>query len=93
VQTCQQPVLHVRLDLFTADPLVLGQSVKYIQREVRPAVERQPGILGLSLLASPQLGVAVLESFWATLDALRVGEEAVAPCRELAGWARGNGAC
>ena len=57
-------MLHTRLDLITADPLVLGGCIKYIEGEVRPAVESLPGSLGLSLLASPELGAAVLESFW-----------------------------
>ncbi|HTP16304.1 MAG TPA: hypothetical protein VMK13_10760 [Streptosporangiaceae bacterium] len=55
--------------------------MRYIESELRPAVESQPGNLGLSLLASPELGVAVLESFWASLDALRDSEAAVAPAR------------
>jgi hypothetical protein len=32
-------VLHARLDLITADPRVLGGCIKYIESEVRPAVE------------------------------------------------------
>jgi hypothetical protein len=40
------------------------------EREVRPAAESRPGSLGLSLLASPEAGAAVLESFWASRDAL-----------------------
>ena len=46
---------------------------------------RQPGSLGLSLLISPGLGVAVLESFWASAQALRASEQAAASLRaELA---------
>ena len=41
-------MLHTRLDLITADPLVLGGCIKYIEGEVRPAVESLPGSLGLS---------------------------------------------
>ena len=63
-------MLQVGLDLITADPRVLGGCIKYIENEVRPAVESQPGSLGLSLLASPEPGAAVLESFWASPSAL-----------------------
>ncbi len=74
-------MLHVRFNLITADPLLLDESVKYIEGEVRPVVESQPGNLGLSLLASPELGVAILESFWASEDAMRDSERVVAPAR------------
>ena len=45
---------------------MLGECIQYIQSEMRPAAQSQPGSLGLSLLASPELGAAVLESFWAS---------------------------
>ena len=84
-------MLHARLDLITADPLVLGECIQYIQSEVRPAVESQPGSLGLSLLASPELGTAVLESFWASDHALRAGGQTAAAVRgELARRASGS---
>ena len=74
-------MLHVRFNLITADPLLLDESIKYIESEVRRAVESQPGNLGLSLLASPELGVAILESFWASEYAMRASEKVVAPAR------------
>ncbi len=74
-------MLHVRLNLITADPLRLSESVSYIEREVRPAVEGQRANLGMSLLANPEIGVAVLESFWVSHDALLDSEQAVAPLR------------
>jgi len=77
-------MLHVRHNLMTADPARLGDSVKFIANEVRPAVENQPGNLGLSLHLNPELGVAILESFWVSGDALRVSEHAVAPNRAAA---------
>ncbi|HUK69296.1 MAG TPA: antibiotic biosynthesis monooxygenase [Streptosporangiaceae bacterium] len=84
-------MLHARVDLITADPLVLGGCLKYIESEVRPAVESQPGSLGLSLLASPELRAAVLESFWASHHALQASEQITAPLRgELARRARGS---
>ncbi len=83
--------MHVRLNVMTADPVLLGDSIKYVEGEVRPVVESQPGNLGLSLLASPEDGVAILESFWASDDALRDSERVVAPARsELIRRARGT---
>jgi hypothetical protein len=84
-------VLHARLDLLTADPNVLGECIQYIQGEMRPAAESQPGSLGLSLLASPELGSAVLESFWASDHALWAGGKTAATVRgELARRAGGS---
>jgi hypothetical protein len=57
-------VLQARFNLVIADPLLLGDSVKFIGAEVRPVVENLPGSLGMSLYTNPELGVAVLESFW-----------------------------
>ncbi len=75
-------MLHARLDLVTADPAVLGVCIQYIQSEVRPATESQPGSLGLSLVASQEPGAAELESFWASDNALYAGEQATAAVRD-----------
>jgi heme-degrading monooxygenase HmoA len=78
-------VLHVRVNVITADPPFLDEFVTFIDREVRPAVDSQPGCQGLSLLAGQETGVAVLESFWASHDALRASEQAAMALRgELA---------
>jgi len=77
-------MLHVRHNLITADPSQLGDSVKFIENEVRPSVENQPGNLGLSLQMNPELGVAILESFWVSGEALRLSERVVAPSRAAA---------
>jgi hypothetical protein len=61
---------HVRLNLITADPLRLGDAIKHIEAEGRPAAESLRGSLGLSLYANRELGVAILESFWASDEAL-----------------------
>jgi hypothetical protein len=78
-------VLHVRLNVITTDHLVPGEWVRYVESEVRPAVESQQGSLGLSLLASSEPGVAVLETFWASQDVLQASEQAATALRgELA---------
>jgi hypothetical protein len=76
--------LHLRFNLITADPLRLGDVVKFIEAEARPGVESQPGSLGMSLYTNPELGLAILESFWASHDALRASERAVSPVRREA---------
>src|SRR6185312_12157309 len=75
-------VLQARLNLITADPLRLDDSVKFIETDVRPAVENELGNLGMSLYTNPELGVAVLTSFWVSRDALRHSEEVARPAAE-----------
>ncbi len=70
-------MLQARLNLITADPLHLGDSVKFIETDVRPAVENELGSLGMSLYANPELGVAVLASFWVSRDALSRSENTI----------------
>ena len=85
-------MLHAHLDLITtADPLALRRCVGYIENQVRPVLESQPGSLGLSLLASPEHGVAVCESLWTSRDELGASEQVAAPLRgEMARQARGS---
>jgi heme-degrading monooxygenase HmoA len=75
-------MLHVHVTVITADPRVLDDLIRRIQNEVRPAVESQPGNLGVSLHVSPEGDVAMLESFWASGDDMRTGQEVVAPALE-----------
>jgi heme-degrading monooxygenase HmoA len=77
-------MLHVRLNLITADPIRLGDSVKFVENEVRPVVESQPGNLGMAMKLNPDIGVAILESFWVSGDALRASERMAAPNRAAA---------
>jgi hypothetical protein len=77
-------MMQARLNLITMDPLRLGDSVRFIETEVRPAVERLDGSLGLSLYTNPELGVAVLESYWVSRDTLRASEDQVSASRQAA---------
>ena len=77
-------MLQARLNLITADPLRLDDSVKFIEADVRPAVENELGNLGTSLYTNPELGVAVLTSFWVSRDALRHSEDVARPRRREA---------
>jgi hypothetical protein len=77
-------VLQARLNLITADPLRLSDAVKFIEAEARPVAESLPGSLGMSLYANPELAVAILESFWASREALVQSGEMVSPSRDEA---------
>jgi hypothetical protein len=67
-------MLQARFHLITADPLRLADVLKFIETEVRPDTENRQGSLGMSLYANPEVGVAVLESYWATHEMLVLNE-------------------
>jgi hypothetical protein len=71
-------VLQVEMSWITAMPLPLGDAISYLASEVRPAVERQPGNLGTSLLIDPESGVIGFESFWASDGPLVASEDVIA---------------
>ncbi len=84
-------MLHVEVSRITAEPLRLGDAISYLTSEVRPAVEGQPGNLGMSLLVGPEAGSAWFESFWASDGALVTGEDVIAAsAREAARRAGGT---
>lgn len=77
-------MLQVRVNLLTADPLRLGDAIKYVEAEVRPLAESLRGSLGLALYANPELGVAVIESFWASDETVVQSGLIVGPSRSEA---------
>jgi len=77
-------MLHVRFNFITADPLRLGDSVKFIESEVRPQVDSQPGSLGTSFYTDPEAGLAIIESFWASDAAMQASEHSVTTNRREA---------
>jgi hypothetical protein len=76
--------MHLRLTMLTADPQRLDEGLTFIQEEARPLVEGEPGNLGLSLKADKELGVALVESFWVSADAMRESDRNVRSTREQA---------
>jgi hypothetical protein len=83
-------VLHVEVSRIAGDRLRLGDAISYLTSEARPALERQPGSLGTSLLIDPGAGVLGLESFWASHRALAASENlAGTSVREAAQRAQG----
>ena len=75
---------HVQVNLLTADPVRLGEAIRYLQDKARALLEELPGSQGMSVSANPELGVAVVESFWVSHHAMREHEKTVAPTREEA---------
>ncbi len=81
---------HVRVTVIRQDPLAHDECVKYLETEVRQAVESERGSLGMSLLASRESGTAVLETFWISRRALEASEQSAVSLRtELGREARG----
>ena len=74
-------MMRARVNLITADPDRMVDTIGYIKTSVRPAVDSVDGSLGLSLYANAEIGVAVLESFWASREALIHSEQMAAPRR------------
>lgn len=83
-------MIHVRLSQVAVDPQAVGDALRYVEHVVLPAVETQPGTLGLALNVGAQPGVMIVESFWATDEALHASERAVAPGRGEAGMLGGQ---
>jgi quinol monooxygenase YgiN len=77
-------MLHVRFNFMTADPARLAESIKFVESEVRPQVESQPGNLGVAIYTDPEAGLAIIESFWASSDAMAASERTVMPNRREA---------
>jgi hypothetical protein len=81
--------MHVRVTMVTADPRKLDDVGKYVANEARSIVEDKPGNLGMSMAVN-DLGVAVVETFWVSGDAMRESERQVSATRTEAA-RRGGG--
>ena len=55
-------MMQARVNLITADPDRIVDTIGYIKTSVRPAVESMDGSLGLSLYANAEIGLAVVRS-------------------------------
>ncbi len=76
--------MHVRYTLITADPERIDDAIAYLASDGRSLLESEPGEKGMSLQVSPDLAVAVLESFWVSHDAMRESERVEAGVRDEA---------
>jgi len=76
--------MHVRSTLITADPARLEEAVRFVETDARKLVEDEPGNVGMSLKVNRALGVAVVNSFWVSADAMRESDKHVRSTRETA---------
>jgi hypothetical protein len=74
--------MHVRFTLITLDPERIDDAVAYLESDGRSRVESDAGNRGMSLQVSPDLAVAVVESFWVSHDAMRESERLEAEVRD-----------
>jgi uncharacterized iron-regulated membrane protein len=73
--------VHVRFTLMPGDPARLGNALGLYEEEGRPQLESEVGSLGLSLSENAELGVAVIETWWVSGDAMRATERTEDPIR------------
>jgi hypothetical protein len=84
--------MHLRLTLLTADPDHFEDALQYIQNDARPRVENEAGNLGMTLKVRRPLGVAVVETFWVSGEAMRESDRNVRATRDEAEH-RAHGTC
>jgi predicted aspartyl protease len=80
----------MRHTFITADPARLDEAVHYIADDARKLVEDEPGNVGMCLKVNRPLGIAVVETFWVSGDAMRESDKNVRQTRDAAA-ARASG--
>lgn len=63
--------MFARFTLHTADPARLGEVISHYENDVRTAFTHEPGQRGMSVLVNDDLGVALIEVYWATEKEMR----------------------
>jgi hypothetical protein len=63
--------VYARFTLHTADPARLGEVIGHYENDVAAAFTHEPGSRGISVLVNADLGVALVEAYWATEDAMQ----------------------
>ena len=63
--------MHARFTLHTADPVRLGDVISHYKQEVMAVFAHEPGYRGMSVLVNDDLGVALVEAYWATEEEMR----------------------
>jgi heme-degrading monooxygenase HmoA len=58
--------VYARLTLHTADPRQLGELISHYEEDVMGVFEHEPGNRGMSVLVNHDLGVVLVEAYWAT---------------------------
>jgi heme-degrading monooxygenase HmoA len=82
--------MYARWNLLIGDPAKIDEVTRYVEENVRPELEAQPGCRGMALLTDRDQGQAVIASYWDSAEALTTSEHAVQTSRkEAAELARG----
>ncbi len=63
--------MYARFTLHTADPARLGEVISHYENDVSTAFTHEPGSRGMSVLVNDDLGVALVQAYWTTEDAMR----------------------
>lgn len=63
--------VYARLTLHTADPARLDEVISHYEDDVVEVFRHEPGYRGLSVLVNDDLGVVLVESYWATEQEMR----------------------
>jgi len=63
--------VYARFTLHTADPARLSEVISHYENDVSMVLEHEPGSRGMSVLVNDDLGVALVETYWTTEDAMR----------------------
>jgi hypothetical protein len=63
--------VYARLTLHTADPARLSEVISHYEHDVRADFTHQPGSRGMSVLVNDDLGVALVEAYWASEKEMR----------------------
>lgn len=63
--------MYARFSLHTADPARLDEVVTHYKEDVREVFTHEPGYRGMSVLVNDDLGVALVEAYWATEKEMR----------------------
>lgn len=63
--------MYARLTLHTADPARLDEVIDHYQDDVVGVFSHEPGYRGMSILVNDDLGVLLVEAYWATDKEMR----------------------
>ena len=62
--------MYARFTLHTADPARLGEVISHYENDVSTVFTHEPGSRGMSVLVNDDLGVALVQAYWTTEDAM-----------------------
>ena len=66
--------MYARLTFHTADPARLSEVINHYESVVRMDFSHQQGSRGMSVAVNDDVGVALVEAYWASEDAMRTND-------------------